>query len=144
MTFNPFYFALYYLNLFITLLSLERKFLHSSRVYGKLDKQFFYPFRLKSQQNEIRIRQFNRPLPSSKNSHFQNEARCTTFLWKWVLFAWEWKTISISKAEHVPLFWNRGRGELGNGVLWYIKFNPQLDRLLLTKILLMHENLANK
>ena len=34
----------------------------------------------KSQQNEIRIRQFNRPLPSSKNSHFQKEARCTTFL----------------------------------------------------------------
>ena len=26
------------------------------------------------------------------------------FLWKWVLFAWEWKMISISKAEHLP-FW---------------------------------------
>ena len=25
---------------------------------------------------------FNRPLPSSKNPHFQNEARCTTFLVK--------------------------------------------------------------
>ena len=24
----------------------------------------------------------NRPLPSSKNPHFQNEARCTTFLVK--------------------------------------------------------------
>ena len=23
------------------------------------------------------------------------------FLWKWVLFAWEWKIISISKAEHL-------------------------------------------
>ena len=32
------------------------------------------------------------------------------FLWKWVLFAWEWKMISISKAEHLPSFWNRGRG----------------------------------
>ena len=39
------------------------------------------------------------------------------FLWKWVLFAWEWKIISISKAEHLPSFWNRGSGELGNGLL---------------------------
>ena len=37
------------------------------------------------------------------------------FLWKWVLFAWKWKTISISKAEHLPSFWNRGPWELGNG-----------------------------
>ena len=39
------------------------------------------------------------------------------FLWKWVLFAWEWKMISLSKAEHLPSFWNRGPGELGNGLL---------------------------
>ena len=39
------------------------------------------------------------------------------FLWKWVLFAWEWKMISTSKAEHLPSFWNRGPGELGNGLL---------------------------
>ena len=26
------------------------------------------------------IPQYNRPLPSSKNPHFQNEAKCTTFL----------------------------------------------------------------
>ena len=33
-------------------------------------------------------------------------------LWlKWVLFAWEWKIISISKAEHLTSFWNRGPGE---------------------------------
>ena len=38
------------------------------------------------------------------------------FLWKWVLFAWERKMISISKAEHLPSFWNRGPGELGNGL----------------------------
>ena len=41
----------------------------------------------------------NGPLPSSKNPHFQNEA----FLWKWVM-------ISLSKAEHLPSFWNRGPG----------------------------------
>ena len=39
------------------------------------------------------------------------------FLWKWVLFAWEWKIISISKAEQLPSFWNRGSGELGSGLL---------------------------
>ena len=33
------------------------------------------------------------------------------FLWKWVLFAWQWKMISISKAENLPSFWNRGAGE---------------------------------
>ena len=38
------------------------------------------------------------------------------FLWKWVLFAWEWKIISISKVEHLTLFWYRGPGELGNGL----------------------------
>ena len=27
------------------------------------------------------------------------------FLWNWVLFAWEWKIISISKAENLTLFW---------------------------------------
>ena len=39
------------------------------------------------------------------------------FFWKWVLFAWEWKMISISKAEHLPSLWNRDLGELGNGPL---------------------------
>ena len=62
---------------------------------------------------------YNRPLPSSKNPHFQNEARSwQPFLWKWVLFAWEWKMISVSKAEHVPSFWNRGSGELGSDLLF--------------------------
>ena len=39
------------------------------------------------------------------------------FLWKWVLFAWEWKIISISKAEHLTSFWNKGPREPGNGLL---------------------------
>ena len=61
----------------------------------------------------------NMPLPSSKNPHFQNEARLGVqpFLWKWVLLAWEWKMISISKAEHPNSFWNRGPGEHGNRLL---------------------------
>ena len=33
----------------------------------------------------------NRPPPSSKIRHFQNEANCHPFFWKWVLFAWEWR-----------------------------------------------------
>ena len=41
------------------------------------------------------------------------------FLWKWVLFAWEWKIISISKAEHLTSFWYRGPEEIGNGQLFY-------------------------
>ena len=60
-------------------------------------------------------------------------------LWKWVLFAWEWKVISISKAEHLPSFWNRGPGELGNGVflhfffVWTEKYEEELEQLLTTK-----------
>ena len=63
---------------------------------------------------------FNRPLPSSKNSHFQNEAKCTTFVVKVSLSAWEWKIISIPKAEQLTSFWSRGPGKLGNGLLgWF-------------------------
>ena len=47
------------------------------------------------------------------------------FLWKLVLFAWEWKMISIPKAQHLPSFWNRGPGELGNGLFEH-KTNPVL------------------
>ena len=59
----------------------------------------------------------NRSLPSSKNPHFQNEARCTTFLVKMSFIYTRMKNDSISKAEHLPSFWNRGPGELGNGLL---------------------------
>ena len=58
----------------------------------------------------------NRPLPSSKTLTFKMRLGGQPFLWKWVLFAWEWKIISISKAEHLPSFWRRGLGELGNGL----------------------------
>ena len=46
---------------------------------------------------EKQIKNHNTPLPSSTNPRFQNEAKCTTFLVKMSLFAWEWKIISISK-----------------------------------------------
>ena len=51
-----------------------------------------------------------------KTLSFKMRLGAQPFLWKWVFFAWEWKMISISKAEHLPSFWNRGSGELGNGL----------------------------
>ena len=52
-----------------------------------------------------------------KTLTFKMRLGAQPFLWKWVLFAWEWKMISISKAEHLPSIWNRGPGELGNGLI---------------------------
>ena len=51
-----------------------------------------------------------------KTLTFKMRLGAQPFLWKWVLFVWEWKMISISKSEHQPSFWNRGPGELGNGL----------------------------
>ena len=48
------------------------------------------------------------------------------FLWKWVLFAWELKIISTSKAEHSTSFWYRGPGELGNG-LFLINWTEEMQ-----------------
>ena len=50
----------------------------------------------------------NRPLPSSKNPHFQNEGKCTTVLVKMTLFTWEWKIVTITKAGHSTSFWYSG------------------------------------
>ena len=51
-----------------------------------------------------------------KTLTFKMRLGAQPFSWKWVLFESEWKMISISKVEHLPPFWNRGRGELGNGL----------------------------
>ena len=51
-----------------------------------------------------------------KTLTFKMRPSAQSFLWKWVLFAWEWNIISISKAEHLTSFWYRGPGELGNGL----------------------------
>ena len=55
----------------------------------------------------------NRPLPSSKNPHFQNKARCTTFLVKISFICMRMKNDFHIK----PSLWNRGPGKLGNGLL---------------------------
>ena len=51
-----------------------------------------------------------------KTLTFKARPSAQPFLWKWVLFAWEWKIVSISKAEHLTSFWYRGPGERGNGL----------------------------
>ena len=47
---------------------------------------------------------YNKPLPSSKNPHFQIEAKCTTFLVKMSFICTRMKIIFISKAEHLTSF----------------------------------------
>ena len=77
-----------------------------------------------------------------KTVTFKMRLGAQPFLWKWVLFAWERKTISISKAEHLPSFWNRGPWELGNGLffvfdisllgMYYIAYKMKRSFLRLT------------
>ena len=64
----------------------------------------------------------NRLLPSSKNPHLQNEARCTAFLVKMSFIWMRMKNDSILKAVHLPSFWSRGPGELRNGLFPRNKF----------------------
>ena len=47
------------------------------------------------------------------------------FLWKWVVFAWEWKILSISKVEHLTSFWYWGSGKLGNGLFIYFQLSTE-------------------
>ena len=51
-----------------------------------------------------------------KTLTFKMRPNAQPFLWKWVLFAWEWTIISIWKAEHLISFSYRGPRELGNGL----------------------------
>ena len=53
-----------------------------------------------------------------KTLTFKMRLGAQPFLWKWVLFPWEWKIISILKLEYLPSFWNRGPRELVNGLLY--------------------------
>ena len=50
-------------------------------------------------------------LQAPKTLTFKMRPSAQPFLWKWVLFAWKWKIISISKAEHLTLFWYRSPAE---------------------------------
>ena len=52
-----------------------------------------------------------------KTLTFKMRPSAQPVLWKWVLFTWEWKIISISKADHLTLFSYRGPRVIGNGLL---------------------------
>ena len=58
-----------------------------------------------------------------KTLTFKMRPSAQLFLWKWVIFAWKRKVISISKAEHLSSFWYRGPGELGSGLLPLLRTN---------------------
>ena len=55
----------------------------------------------------------NMPLPTSKNSFFQNEAKCKTFLVKMGFICMRIKNHATLKAS----LWNRGSEQLVNGLL---------------------------
>ena len=67
----------------------------------------------------------NKPLRVPKTFTFKMRPSAQPFLWNWVLFAWEWTFISISKAEHLISFWYRGPEELRNGVLYMVSVDNQ-------------------
>ena len=59
----------------------------------------------------------NRPHPSSKNPHFQNETRCTTFPVKMNFICMRMKNHFHIKGWTPTLVLKQRRGELGNGLL---------------------------
>ena len=63
------------------------------------------------------LRALNRPLASSKNPHFQNKAKCTTFLAKMSFIRIRMKNHFHIKGWALTSFWCTDPGKLGNGVL---------------------------
>ena len=47
---------------------------------------------------------------------FKMRPSAQPFMWKWILYAWEWKRIFMLKAEHLPSFWYSARGKLANSL----------------------------
>ena len=64
----------------------------------------------------------NRPLPGSKNPHLQNEAKCTTFLVKMSFIYMRMKTYFHIKGWALNLVLIQRPGELGNGLLRYVRY----------------------
>ena len=73
-------------------------------------------FRLLQAVRDSRVREIGH-FWVPKTLTFKMRPSAQPFLWKRVLLAWDWKIISISKAEHLTWFRYRGPGELGNGLL---------------------------
>ena len=73
---------------------------------------------------------------NSESPHFQNEARCKTFMLKWVLLQFSWQIISLSQPLHLPLFWIQGLGHFGiemaywetsNALAWLLRLRHRGD-----------------
>ena len=56
------------------------------------------------QEKVLHVTKINRPLLNSKNPHFQNEAKCTTFLVEMSSICMRMKIVSVSKVEHLTSF----------------------------------------
>ena len=75
-----------------------------------------------------------------KTLTFKMRPSAQPFLWKWVLFAWEWKFILISKVERLTSFLFRGPGKRVSNwsVIWdctYMKGpNDAFRRILWARI----------
>ena len=86
------------------------------------DKQRKLPFKFINVCSLLFV--FNRPFPSSKESHFQSEANISAkpLLWKWVLIMMQIQLIFTTKVSHLASFWKRDFLELRNGLLSHCDF----------------------
>ena len=88
---------------------------HDLLEFMKWKKQWFF---IESRKTKIKS---NRPFPSSLVPLFQSESKCETILMKMTLISmkmkWYSELILTWKVSHLDSFWNRGTGELGNGLL---------------------------
>ena len=102
----------------------DTRFLNASEfssVFGKWICHFLFLFATRSliywapRLSQIFQLKRNWPFPSSKNSHFRNEAKFKTSLVKMKFICiWEGKNIFISMALLLASLWNRGLRRLEN------------------------------
>ena len=102
----------------------DTRFLNASEfssVFGKWICHFLFQFATRSiiywapRLSQLFQLWRNWPFPSSKNSHFRNEAKFKTFLVKMKFICiWEEKNIFISMALLLASLWNRGLRRLEN------------------------------
>ena len=87
---------------------------HSGHVGGQEQKPFSHlgtkPYFHVNSSRKNSIGHFRVPKPLN----FKKRPSAQPFLWKWVLFAWEWKTIFLLTAKRLPSFSYRSPRELGN------------------------------
>ena len=102
----------------------DTRFLNASEfssVFGKWICHFLFQFATRSliywapRLSQLFQLKRNWPFPSSKNSHFRNEAKFKTSLVKMKFICiWEEKNIFISMALLLASLWNRGLRRLEN------------------------------